>query len=244
MHNEQTACGEVRTKTGQRDARAVRLALVVAHTVLQSGNASGWRRTAVRARREADGHREQLLANRTAHRLIEFALLRLGPSVRLVIVEVPGVHPEHHPGRPRVDHTVSTLPGLAAACAGRSGGARIFDALPRSAATTVCISRLSRPSRLPSLSDVSRILTRARRLSSIHRYCERNRDSLPSSTRSPPRPLRLRPAASTPRAPRDTPPRARTTRAAARPSARRACPSPRASPRRPPPPRLFSSRRA
>jgi len=42
MHNEQTACGEVRAKAGQRDARAVRLSLVVAVAVLQSGNASGW----------------------------------------------------------------------------------------------------------------------------------------------------------------------------------------------------------
>ena len=33
MHNEQTACGEVRAKAGQRDARAVRLSLVVAVAV-------------------------------------------------------------------------------------------------------------------------------------------------------------------------------------------------------------------
>jgi len=86
-------------------------------SVIEIRRSSGCKRTAMRARREADGHREQLLANRTAHRLIEFALFDLGPSVRLVIVEIPSIQREHNSVRSRVGHNVDVLP-RARRCAG------------------------------------------------------------------------------------------------------------------------------
>ena len=95
MHNEQSASTKGWSERVRRCGCALGGSLARWESIRRVR--AGRRRTCVRARPEADGHRVYFLTDGTAHRLVELLLRDIGPSVGLVVVQVaPFARKRHH----------------------------------------------------------------------------------------------------------------------------------------------------